>query len=264
MVRLVTWPLHGMRPRFGSGTLIVVVMTSVCSLLTAGCGDGGRRDDARTRVTTTSTARDAVRRLSTAPGPLSAGQYSTTRFRPALSFALGSGWQSLGQGRGDLFFEHADKSELAFGRLISVFNPAWVPSMGEDSMLLASPNSVADLLGRHPRLTIVKRGRTMVSGVPVTYVDAVVRHGYRWRDCSRRCVLLFAFANYVAFSANEGQRFRTYVVGADETSLIITATANANRFAQAMRRIERVLKTVRLRSAQSEPAQAGRNVTPGT
>ena len=189
------------------------------------------------------------------------GQYSTTRFHRA---SMSERAEFLGQGRGDLILEHADKSELAFGRLISVFNPAWVPSMGEDSMLLATPNSVADLLGRHPRLTIVKRGRTMVSGVPVTYVDAVVRHGYRWRDCSRRCVLVFAFANYVAFSANEGQRFRTYILGADEMSLIITATAEANRFAQAMRRIEHVLGTVRLRSAQPAPAQAGRNVTPAT
>jgi hypothetical protein len=120
----------------------------------------------------------------------------TTTFRPALRFAIPSGWTVDEQPAVLNVLEAGHDPALTFAVPSQVLDPTL--AYGSEPIAphqQALPADLAQWLAGHPRLDVTGTKPVTVGSGAATRVSFVVRDGYASRYCTKRCVLLFVTAD---------------------------------------------------------------------
>ena len=198
----------------------LTVAAAAIALLTSGCGteDEAERAASPTPVATAETI-DA-KELPGTPGPLEAGTYKTSRFRPGLELTVGEGWKTLSAETGASFTLMSEDAEagnpiFAIVRPQRVIDPDAKVKGQElpDEAYLPVPEDYVKFFLTHPLLDAGKVSDVKIGDVTGKQFDTTVKK-VRNPQCGPGCSFLMATAEQ-PFSHNEGMRIRNYVFEKD-------------------------------------------------
>ena len=224
-------------------------------MLGSGCGDEAtqRAETSSKRPTATGAdpsaqaSRGQGRSLPDEPGPLIPGRYTVDLFNSELSLTLGAGWQGL-QAPSPEFTSilHADGSLIALVRVTRVVDPRARPGTNKQAaaQALQPPSNLNAWLEHHPRLRSTRRPAATIAGRRAERVDVTPVRGYRGPDCPVRCVALLVSSDAIA-ALHEGRWVRSYRFASLGRDFLVGVDAPAARFARAVTRAERILRTAR-------------------
>ena len=162
-----------------------------------------------------------------------AGIYTTTAFRPRLTFPINDdGWQVLFDDDEDelaLEDDSGDGTMFLAGRIAQVVGP--------DGAVIDAPDDLVEWLGGDPSLTAAAPAATTVDSQPATSIDVT--------NEDRQQADLFAFPTG-NFHIPPGVRLRFTVVPMDGPDLVITTGGSVDQFDAAMARTKPMLDSLQI------------------
>ena len=162
-----------------------------------------------------------------------AGTYTTTAFRPRLTFQINDDrWQVLfDDDEDELALEDDSGKGTMFlaGRISQVVGP--------DGAVMDAPDDLVALLGSYPMLTATAPAGTTVDARPATSIDVT--------NEDREHADLFAFPTG-NFHIPPGTRLRFTVVPMDGPDLVITTGGPIDEFDAAMARTKPMLDSLQI------------------
>jgi hypothetical protein len=162
-----------------------------------------------------------------------AGTYTTTAFRPRLTFPLNDdGWQVLFDDDED---ELALEDDSGDGTMFLAARVSQV--VGPDGVVMDAPDDLVALLGSYPSLTAAAPAGTTVDSQPATSIDVT--------NEDRQQADLFAFPTG-NFHIPLGTRLRFTVVPMDGPDLVITTGGPIDEFDASMARTKPMLDSLQI------------------
>ncbi len=186
---------------------IGVSLSLVVAVVVAGACGSGESDAPNTEAQGTTSATAKNNTLPKQGGPMPAGQYTTEKFEPAFSFAVGKGWgitlpempDALGIGPGL-------KEGITFTKTRRVFDPS-KPSEMETVPAPETTDEWVSWFQKHPNLDTSKPKPVTVGGASGMRIDvkaSSVPRNYPNECGDSPCVLLFPFGKIDAMASYVG------------------------------------------------------------
>jgi|SRR5829696_791290 len=216
-------------------------------LAMSACGAGGGDPSAAPKPEASTTGPVAASGTLPEEGAISAGEYETGVFEPALSFKVGEGgWQVFQTPDLVGLFREKEDLQLAFARIEVVFDP----SKPTEDVPRPAPQSVDGWITwfqKHPNLDTGKPVPVTVGGVSGMRIDSVVSSipsDYP-EDCPLPCVPAYSTGEREGASDFvSGTKDRNVVLNVEGQIVLVVFTTSEEEFTELLPKAEEVLDTV--------------------
>jgi hypothetical protein len=215
--------------------LLVLLMAAFLLFAVSACGGGDGGEEAQ------------VRSIPKPGKALTAGQYTSEAFKPALSFKVGDGWDAVIPETQDALVigRMVKPMSLGFHNVGQVYDPS------NTDARVAAPEDMAAWLQDHPLLDTEKPGQVSVGGVAGQQFDAIASKPRPNPDCpSAACVDLFGLTGGEAFWLDKIEKYRFIVLqNVKGGVVVITFGGPAVEFEEFLPEAQEVLDTVEWKGA---------------
>jgi hypothetical protein len=211
--------------------LLALLMAAFLLFSVSACGGGDGGEEAQ------------VRSIPKQPGKaLTAGQYTSEAFKPALSFKVGDGWDAVIPETQDALVigQMVKPMSLGFHNVAQVYDPS------NTDARVAAPEDMAAWLQDHPLLDTEKPGQVSVGGVSGQQFDAIASKPRANPHCpSTACVNLFGLTGGELFWIDKIEKYRFIVLqNVKGETVVITFGGPAVEFEEFLPEAQEVLDTV--------------------
>jgi len=215
--------------------LLVLLMAASLLFALSACGGGDGGEEA------------PVRSIPKPDKALTAGQYTSEAFKPALSFKVGDGWDAvIPETQDALVIGRMDKPmALGFHNVRQVYDPS------NTDARVAAPEDMAAWLQDHPLLDTEKPSQVSVGGVAGKQFDAIASKPRANPDCpSGACVNLFGLTGGLVFWIDKTEKYRFIILeNVKGETVVITFGGPAVEFEEFLPKAQEVLDTVEWKGA---------------
>ena len=241
----------------------VVVGAALVAVVAATRLGGDGADTALTTATTgpppttvtvpSTTATTRPRVLPSDTVPLPAGNYTTSKFAPAMAMTLGDAWKVAYPDNAEyllLVRNDGRDGAISFAHLNQVFNPDGIYTTRDDltrsGAVESAPDDLANWLAANANLSVSAPSPVQAGPIDGFYVEVGVRSGYQSELCPGNCVPLWVFdeAQLGRGFLREGTLYRIYGLNVGGAKILVILLAGADDYDTLVAEADRIVSSM--------------------